>query len=90
MTCIVLVVGRRSEGCFVNARGHVTLISVLLLGLRLALPTWELPYAQPGHPEARPGEPQPFRPMVLKPEHTEEPPAGRVNTGMPASHFRRV
>lgn len=82
MMCIILVVGLSLKGCFVNERGHIPLIRVLLLGLRSALPTWELPCAQPGHPEARPGEPQPFRPMVLKPEHKAEPPAGPVNTGM--------
>lgn len=66
-------------------RGHTSQVSVLLLGLCCALPTWEAPQAQLGHPQTRPREPQPFRPVVLQPEPASEPPAGLINTGMSGS-----
>lgn len=74
MVCIILAAGLRVkklkvERCFVNERGHTTLIQ----GLCSALSTWEPPHVQPGCPKARP---QPTGPVVLKPEHTSEPAAG--------------
>lgn len=70
-----------------NGSGHTALIHVLLW------PTFSLsnlgaPHTQPGHPEARPREPQPYGPVLLKHKHTSEPSALLLNTGMLGSHFQ--